>query len=53
MTAIRWILLIWSVMTVPFVINMNDIPTTFYGLLYLALVINLTAWDLRDNQKKN
>ncbi len=46
MKVIKWIVLIWSVCAIPYAF-VEDSITTFFGLLYLGLIIGLMIMDLR------
>lgn len=46
---IRWIVLIWSVLAIPYGLD-ADIVTVFLGLLYMGLVIGLMISDLKESK---
>lgn len=46
---IKWIVLIWSVIAIPY-IDTTDFATFFFGLLFLGLIIGLMISDLREKK---
>ena len=44
---LRWILLIWSIIAIPYTLA-EDIDIAFFGLLYIGLIIGLMIYDLKN-----
>ena len=44
---LRWIILIWSIIAIPYSFGGTDGVTVFFGLLYVGLIIGLMIHDLR------
>jgi len=49
---ITWIILIWSVLAIPYAFEAPDFYEFFGGVLYAGLVIYLTISDLKEAEKK-
>jgi len=49
---LTWIILIWTVLAVPYVFEAQDVYSLFGGALYLGLIIYLTISDLKEAEKK-
>jgi len=47
---LRWILLVWTIVTIPYVFDVSDFATFFFGLLYAGLILGLTISDLRNEK---
>jgi len=47
---IRWIVLIWSVLAIPYAFTEVDFETGFFSLLYAALIIWLMVSDLKEEK---
>lgn len=45
---LRWILLVWTVLTIPYVFSGMDFASAFFALLYVGLIIGLTVSDLQN-----
>ena len=46
-TVLRWIVLCWSIVTIPVLLVEPDIYVAFFGLLYVGLVVGLMISDIR------
>ena len=46
---LRWIVLVWAVLAIPYGIT-EDFATTFFGLLFMGLIIGLMIHDIRKNK---
>jgi len=50
---IKWIVLVWSVFSIPYTFQVVDTFEFFFGLLYSGLIIGLIISDLMEEEKKN
>jgi len=48
---IRWILLVWAILTIPYTLDVPTAEEFFFGLLFLGLIIGLMISDLREEAK--
>lgn len=46
---LRWIVLVWTVIAIPYLFNTDGI-TIFFSLLYVGLIIGLMIRDLRGKK---
>ncbi len=48
---LRWIILIWSIITIPYALFTElDLYTAFFQLLYTGLVVGLMISDLKEKK---
>jgi hypothetical protein len=47
-TVLRWIVLVWTVLTIPYTLGGEDFATIFFALIYVGLVIGLMIDDLKE-----
>jgi len=48
-TVMRWIVLVWCVVTIPYLFD-TDFATAFFSLLFVGLIIGLMISDLREKK---
>ena len=49
---IRWIVLVWSILAIPYAFQVIDVFEWFFGLLYSSLIIGLMISDLKEEEEK-
>ena len=47
---LRWIILIWSIIAIPYIPDTGDFTTGFFSLLYMGLIIGVMIHDLREKK---
>lgn len=49
---IRWIILIWSILSVPYTLEAETFAEFFFQLLFVGLIIWLMISDIKGREKK-
>jgi len=44
---LKWIILVWTIITIPYVFEISDYYEIFFELLYVGLIIGLMINDLK------
>lgn len=47
---LRWIVLVWSVLTIPYLLE-GDSDVVFFSLVFVGLIVGLTISDLRAEKR--
>ena len=49
---LTWIILVWSVLSIPYTLDVSTFYEFFFALLYVGLIIYLAVSDLKEIEKK-
>jgi len=49
---LTWIILVWSVLSIPYTLDVSTFYEFFFALLYVGLIIYLMISDLKEMEKK-
>jgi hypothetical protein len=48
---IRWIILVWCILAIPYTFEASDVQTFFFEVLFLGLISGLMISDLREEKR--